>query len=154
MGENELAIKLVGDLGAPLGRDQWSINSVVTYKFSRFPSTDETTLFRSAWKQLRRKNANIASFVRDDDLIYEVPHDVSLHEWLSESFIVSHSRSGDLICECRPQKYLSLFHMPATSELALVTSHWRTDGIGIWTIWQQFFDAADLVSQAKMYIEL
>ena len=148
VGENEKFMTLLIAPGAALGREQWAISSVATFRaLGDLEVEDLETVFRNAWKHLRFQHPSIASYERDDTLNYHVPDAAALDKWCEESFRTvtgGNATADDVIASHEPTKVVTMHYLPSTSQLVLRTSHWRTDGIGILMLFNAFFNAANM----------
>ncbi|KAK8079142.1 hypothetical protein PG994_002949 [Apiospora phragmitis] len=141
LGENESFIKLVGDAGLqlPYKREHWAINSTATITpMGHMESQDLVALFRCAWAHLRFQHPSLAVDVNpppnDTSLSYTVPADgPTLDTWVNRTFIVAAdaSSSADVIPTFQSTSYAKLVWIPRSGELLGHTSHWRTDGVGV-----------------------
>ncbi|KAJ5703207.1 hypothetical protein N7488_010755 [Penicillium malachiteum] len=124
-----------GNLGKPIGREFWVVMVSARVRFS---SDDPALDVRSAWRAQRFIHPGIAVQLIDEEKRYEPVRDASaLEAWCDATFHVESDAlsSGDLfkshIRVAGPQ--VTCHWIPATSEIALVTSHWRLDAYG--TTW-------------------
>ena len=143
IGENELFIKLIGDSGHPLGREHWAINSIASFKpLGSLQNEDLSTLFLNAWKISRFHRPSIAvQAASDTTLIYKVPDAAALHQWATETFHVIENKTADeLIPNVKPNSSATLTYLP--NEIVGHTAHWRTDGVGVLLLIDQFFEVA------------
>ncbi|KAI0202190.1 hypothetical protein F4808DRAFT_422267 [Astrocystis sublimbata] len=137
IGENEAFIKLLGDVGLPLNREHWAINSTATIipTGSMAASVDLASHFRRAWAHLRFQHPSLAAESAPDNknLIYTVPseNENPLDVWVARTFSVATGSSADVIATLQPTPYAQLVYIPRSSELLFHTSHWRSDGIGV-----------------------
>lgn len=145
VGENELFIKLIGDSGHALGREHWAINSIASFKpLGGFQNEDLSTLFLNAWKVLRFHHPSIAvQAANDTSLIYNVPDAAALHEWATETFQVIENKTTDEVTpNIKPKSSATLTYLPASNEILGHTAHWRTDGVGVLLLIDEFLELA------------
>ncbi|OTA63678.1 hypothetical protein K449DRAFT_349278 [Hypoxylon sp. EC38] len=140
IGENETYIKLLGDAGLPLKREHWAINSAAAVvPTGSLVSVDLASHFRRAWAHLRFQHPSLAAEVAPDNknLIYTVPADgAALDTWVSQTFNVATdaNSSADVIPTFQPGPYAKLVYIPQSGELLGHTSHWRSDGLGVFLL--------------------
>lgn len=142
IGENETFIKLIGDSGAPLGREHWAINADAAFK--RDPNISEDDFvqhLKTAWQTLRFHHPSIAAIASGTQIHYTVPDQQELQKWLSETFVLHKDETREEVAAAhKPTLYVVLHYFPAQSEILMHTSHWRTDGIGILQLMNAFLD--------------
>ncbi|KAJ5732348.1 hypothetical protein N7493_003829 [Penicillium malachiteum] len=121
-----------GDLGKPIGREFWVVMVSARVRFS---SEDPARDLRSAWRAQRFIHPGIAVQLIDGQKRYETVRDApALEAWCDATFHVESDAlsSDDLfknhIRVAGPQ--VTCHWIPATSQIALVTSHWRLDAYG------------------------
>ena len=144
-GENELFIKLIGDSGHTLGREHWAINSIASFRtLGSLQNEDLSTLFLNAWKVLRFHHPSIAvQAANDTSLTYNVPDPAALHQWATETFQVIENKTADeIIPKIKPNSSATLTYLPTSNEILGHTAHWRTDGVGVLLLIDQFFELA------------
>ncbi|OTA96136.1 hypothetical protein M434DRAFT_393216 [Hypoxylon sp. CO27-5] len=140
IGENETYIKLLGDAGRPFKREHWAINSAVTVvPIGSLVSADLSSHFRRAWAHLRFQHPSLAAEVAPDNknLIYTVPAEgAALDAWVSQTFSVADDvdSSADVIPTFQPSPYAKLVYIPRSGELLGHTTHWRSDGLGVFLL--------------------
>lgn len=143
IGENEIFLKLAGDLGHPLGREHWAINSIASFApTGSLAKEDLPSLFLQAWKILRFHHPSIAvQAVDNKSLIYTVPDTAALKQWTAETFHVVENKTADeIIPDIKPAPYATLTYLPKSNEILGHTVHWRTDGVGMLLLIDAFFD--------------
>ncbi|KAI1206601.1 uncharacterized protein F4807DRAFT_463547 [Annulohypoxylon truncatum] len=131
IGENETYIKLLGDTGLPLNREQWAINSTATIvPTGSFASTDLAAHFRRAWMHQRFQHPSLAAEVAPDDthFIYTRRRRRRLLR----------GRDPDLPADALREAGLH----PAVRGAARHTAHWRTDGMGVLLLLDAFLSLA------------
>ena len=145
IGENENFIKLVGDPGHSLDREHWAINAIAGFSSrGTFAQCDLSNLFLKAWKSLRFWHPSIAAQpINEQTLEYTVPNATALTEWATKTFSVVEDRGGDdQIPDLKLNPYATLTYLATTGEILLHTAHWRTDGIGVLSLLDVFFEFA------------
>ena len=145
IGENEMFIKLIGDPGHVLDREHWAINAIAVFTpRGTFAQGDFSDLFLKAWKNLRFWHPSIAARAIDEHTLeYTVPNSEALIQWAAETFSVVKDRSGDeIILDLKPSPLATLTYLAATGEILFHTAHWRTDGIGVLSLLDVFFELA------------
>ena len=148
IGENEAYIKLVGEIGSTDKHENWAVNSTTTIApIGSFASVDLAAHFRRAWAHLRFQHPSLAAEVGPDDtsFIYTVPADgAALEDWVSRTYSVAAeaASSADMIPTLRPSPYAKLVNVPRSGELLGHTTHWRTDGHGVFLIFDALLSIA------------
>ena len=126
----ESLFKNFSEIGREVNKEHYVISFGVQVSHDLHTATLEEAL-RSAWVSLRHESPAIACVVDDELVEYTVLTDASLNQWLEESFLVE--RSGDarsMVGTFVPPHSMVLHYFPATNELLLRSSHWRSDGVG------------------------
>ncbi|KAJ6014299.1 hypothetical protein N7540_008890 [Penicillium herquei] len=126
----------VGNLGKPLGRELWVVMVSARVRFS---SADPARDVRNAWKAQRFIHPGIAVQLIDttEKRYHTVRDEPELEAWCNATFhIESDALSSDDVFKnhirvAEPQ--VTCHWIPETSQIALVTSHWRLDAYG--TTW-------------------
>ncbi|TPR11149.1 Membrane dipeptidase (Peptidase M19) family protein [Aspergillus niger] len=146
LGPNEVFIKLVSDIGHPLGREHWAVNYTVTIRpRGEFAADLLPTLIRHSWLHLRFQHPSLAAHPDSSDanLVYTVPESAdTLNQWASQTFFIkSDAQSADdVIRTIAPALDAQLYYIPKSSQLLLHTAHWRTDGVGGFLLLGQLVD--------------
>ncbi|OJJ06458.1 hypothetical protein ASPVEDRAFT_140537 [Aspergillus versicolor CBS 583.65] len=116
-----------------LDKEHWRIHCVCRLSFTNFSPDDRLRSLRNAWKSLVIEFPRLA--VRPNGTtskIYRVLSDeTDVENWANESFFVELEKTpGDVVRTLGPCDLPSLHFLPASSEIVLLTSHWRMDGVG------------------------
>ncbi|QKX58649.1 uncharacterized protein TRUGW13939_05776 [Talaromyces rugulosus] len=141
VGENETFIKILGDASHPLNREHWSINAVAAITpLGSFAQEDLCLVLRDAWKALRFHHPTIAAYIVDERYVYDVPDGVALEKWASETFQVIEDKTADEVIASTATlcPYATVTYLPQTGEVLLHTQHWRTDGVGVFILLDEF----------------
>jgi hypothetical protein len=121
-------------VGAVLGKEHLalSVSAQLDLDLDLVRKEDVETALRDAWKTMRYDHPKLATTVKGDTLVYQVPSASALDSWLAESFLVkpSTTSAGLFPSLSAPPALALLYYLPHTSEVILHTSHWRIDGIG------------------------
>ncbi|KAI3064160.1 hypothetical protein CBS147353_8865 [Aspergillus niger] len=83
LGPNEVFIKLVSDIGHPLGREHWAVNYTVTIRpRGEFAADLLPTLIRHSWLHLRFQHPSLAAHPDSSDanLVYTVTESSKNHK--------------------------------------------------------------------------
>ncbi|KAI5928772.1 hypothetical protein F4810DRAFT_24065 [Camillea tinctor] len=139
--------KSIAAAGAPLGREHWVM---VHWLQLSFPSATEPIVqeqrLRSAWSALRCRHPDVALTLHEDEKRYEpLVDDHDLQRWTAATFHVeTEVRSADELfsrhLKIAPSAHATCHWIPASSELAIVSSHWRWDGRGVTMMLHSFMD--------------
>ncbi|KAB8217709.1 hypothetical protein BDV33DRAFT_176723 [Aspergillus novoparasiticus] len=123
------------------GRHQYTIFSKLKVDLGINPADVESALKR-AWKRLRSEQPQIATTVDGTTMVYEVPDEAALQEWLASTFVVSSAADAeDLYRNVEPIKQVTLYYIPKSSELVLRAQHYTIDGTGTLLLWDRYLTA-------------
>ncbi|KAJ9300268.1 hypothetical protein DTO271G3_2385 [Paecilomyces variotii] len=136
LGENETFLKLIGDAGLSLQREQWAINFTAKIDTTGFFDDDEflAAQLRRAWAHLRFQHPSLAAEPEGDRLRYTVPSSkIALQDWVDKTFtVVSNVPStAELVTTLNSTPYAQLYFLPNSREILGYTAHWRSDGVGV-----------------------
>ncbi|KAI4860690.1 hypothetical protein F4820DRAFT_465417 [Hypoxylon rubiginosum] len=133
--------------GAPLGREHWLMTGWIQLAFpsAMDPMVQEQRL-RGAWSALRLRHPDVALTLHENEKRYgPVAGDQALQEWTSATFRVETGvHSVDELfsrhLKVAPSVHATCHWVPASSELAIVSPHWRWDGRGHMMMLHSFMD--------------
>ncbi|KAF2679522.1 hypothetical protein K458DRAFT_490601 [Lentithecium fluviatile CBS 122367] len=136
LGENEIFIKMVNDPYPHPDMEHWAINSTATIELGDgLPPSKFEAQLRHAWGHLRFQHPSLAARIAEDQisLVYEVPEPKDFENWISRTFIVARdaASAAEFMHTLKPSPYASLIYVPKTCEVLGHTSHWRSDGFGV-----------------------
>lgn len=141
---------IVANSTIPIGREHWSIPFYL--KLQHDPSLSAAAFeqqLRHAWQLMRFKHPSIAATLQEGNVLqYVVPgtNGSSVEAWMAESFFVVPGKTRqDVIASLPPELNMTLRYLPNSCELVFHSSHWRSDGIGVLHLMDDFLD---LVVQA------
>ncbi|KAI0180361.1 hypothetical protein GGR52DRAFT_240153 [Hypoxylon sp. FL1284] len=130
--------------GAPLGREHWLMVGWLQLAFpiDMDPGVLEQRL-RGAWSALRLRHPDVALTLNEDEKRYEpLADDEVLQRWTDATFCVESASSVDELfsrhLKVTPSVYATCHWVPARSEVAVVSSHWRWDGRGLMMMLDSF----------------
>ncbi|KAJ9235582.1 hypothetical protein DTO169E5_6037 [Paecilomyces variotii] len=127
------------------GRQHYVLYSKLTIETGL---TDMESALKHAWTQLRYKQPQIAATVEGMKLVYEVPDETSLQEWVTSTFIVSSaSDAEELYRKATPIKQATLYYIPKSSELVFRAHHYLIDGTGVLLFWHRYLSALTAPTQ-------
>lgn len=131
IGENETFIKKIGDPGHALGHEHWAINADAT--IAPRPTEHHVKNFERAWKAFRFVHPSIAAVASETVIDYTVPDSEALDNWAAETFVVhdDNTTREDIAAGMKPTPFVVLHLFLKTGDVLLHTSHWRSDGIGV-----------------------
>ncbi|KAJ4246854.1 hypothetical protein NW762_013406 [Fusarium torreyae] len=141
LGENETFIKIIGDAAHPLNREHWAINFLAAITpLGSLAQEDLSWLLREAWKTLRFHHPTIAAYILDEsDYIYDVPDTLALEQWARETFrVVEDKTAEEVIASTTLCPYATMTYLPKTGEILGHSQHWRTDGVGVLMLMDDF----------------
>lgn len=125
-----------------LDKEHWRIHCVCRLSFTNSNPDDCLHSLRNAWKALVREFPRLA--LRPNGTvskIYRVLNDeTDIENWANDSFFVEMEKApGDVVRTLGPRDLPSLHFLPASSEIVLLTSHWRMDGVGALMLLDRLF---------------
>ncbi|KAI1371049.1 hypothetical protein F4677DRAFT_321436 [Hypoxylon crocopeplum] len=132
----------VASAGQSLGREHWLMVGAVRIGF--LPGTDGVeNRLRAAWTALRFHHPDIAIKLRSDEKRYEpIASAEELQAWVAATFHVETTASSADALFSRHLKVASAnatcHWLPASDEIAIVSSHWRWDGRGMMMMLGEF----------------
>ncbi|KAH8178658.1 hypothetical protein LIA77_00177 [Sarocladium implicatum] len=140
---------IMAELGTPLQKNHWSINSAVKLCF---PSniTDPIPYLQQAWLATRKQQPIIAAVAASEDpsdpmavgrQITVPPLDIK--KFLEDTFFVHNGDVKDATALAKSMlssQYGTIHWIPATSELFINVCHWQFDGMGVVMLWSCFLD--------------
>ncbi|CRG91773.1 hypothetical protein PISL3812_08825 [Talaromyces islandicus] len=122
------------------GREHWGLYSSCKLTWSDSLSRGITVALRDAWKALRVEFPALGLVIDGYEAVYRPENKSgnekydtsrSLEQWAQKTFSVEQNRTVEEIIAQYPLNDLpTLFWFPQTSELMILISHWRTDGLG------------------------
>ena len=112
-------------------REFWLITTVAKIKLER-EQTDIVSALKDAWCATRYDHPELACKAGGHTKVYEMlKTEEEVLQWLSETFIIlPDSTAHDLLAIPKPYDICICYWLPKSSEIALVASHWRIDGVG------------------------
>ncbi|KAI0475611.1 hypothetical protein GGR56DRAFT_646650 [Xylariaceae sp. FL0804] len=131
---------VMGGFSASLcdGRVHYTLFSKLQLETAQ-PEAELVPALKQAWKQYRYEEPQIAVFVEDSKLTYEVPDQGALAEWLEATLVVSPaSDAEELYATAAPVKQATLYYVPKSSELVFRAPHYILDGNGILRFWHNY----------------
>ncbi|OTB16940.1 hypothetical protein K445DRAFT_36957, partial [Daldinia sp. EC12] len=124
--------------GAPFGREHWLMAGWLQLGFpSTIDSATQEQRLRGAWSALRLRHPDIALTLHEDEKRYApLTDDQALEQWTNVTFRIStEAGSVDELfsrhLKVAPSMHATCYWVPASSEVAIVSSHWRWDGRGL-----------------------
>lgn len=127
-------------------RENLCIYALCKVRFeSYFSARDPAVSLRNAWKNLRFDYPALALVLDGFTAVYTVPNEENVERWVEQSFFVEVEKTADdIISKSSLRDFPALYYLPETSEILLLISHWRVDGIGtcmllnrLITLWSQ-----------------
>ncbi|KAL8992185.1 MAG: hypothetical protein Q9169_007297 [Polycauliona sp. 2 TL-2023] len=132
-----------------LNKEHWAVHCVCTITHTPQPSNQNSTAtaLREAWKQLAIEYPGL--MVRAIDFTKHLPafDETNLEIWASQTFFLApdsknnnHNNDADtIIAETGPRDLPSLCFLPHSSEIVLLSQHWRTDALGCCMLLDRLF---------------
>ena len=137
----EIFFKNISDQGAALNREHWAVGICAEFQYSSTVYKIELAL-RRTWLNVRYDHPELASYVEKEKKVYDIPSPEALDKWMSETFHVKPTSSAVDVFSSAPPSHLSnLYYFPQTSEILILFSHWRIDGIGALHLLNNYFKA-------------
>ena len=126
----EIFFKIIADQGAALNREHWAVGVCAQLQCKSLHVGNELA-FRKAWMAMRYEHPEIASWIKGDQKVYNVPSPEALNAWMEETFHVEPAITAyDMFSKARPSRLANFYYLPNSSEILILSSHWRIDGIG------------------------
>ncbi|KAI1414545.1 hypothetical protein F5Y13DRAFT_197545 [Hypoxylon sp. FL1857] len=137
----------IATAGAPLGREHWLMVGWLQLGFpsTMDPATQEQRL-RGTWSALRLRHPDIALTLHEDEKRYTpLTDNQALEQWTDATFRVNtEAGSADELSsrhlKVAPSVHATCYWVPASCEVAIVSSHWRWDGRGLIMLLHSFMD--------------
>ncbi|KAH8585462.1 hypothetical protein B0O99DRAFT_530755 [Bisporella sp. PMI_857] len=126
----------------PSGRENGGIYCICNLGFGPlFGDNDYAIALRNAWKALRFDFPGLAVVPEGfDKTSYVLPNESLVEKWANETFIVERTTDPEDIITRYPLRDLpSMYFFPTSSQILLLISHWRIDGLGICMLLDRFF---------------
>ncbi|KAI1073700.1 hypothetical protein F5B20DRAFT_495320 [Whalleya microplaca] len=133
--------------GVPLGREHWLMAGWLQLGF---PSTMDPVMreqgLRAAWSSLRLRHPDVALTLHGNEKRYEpLTDEQALQRWTDATFRVETGvRSVDELCsrhlKVAPSAHATCHWVCASSEVAIVSPHWRWDGRGLIMMLHSFME--------------
>ncbi|KAI0849862.1 hypothetical protein F5Y00DRAFT_268657 [Daldinia vernicosa] len=137
----------IAKAGAPLGREHWIM---VHWLQIGFPSAMEPLVqeqrLRAAWSALRCRHPDVALTLHENEKRYEpLVDNQDLQRWTTATFRVETGvHSVDELfsrhLKVAPSAHATCHWVPTSSEVAIVSPHWRWDGRGVTMVLHSFMD--------------
>ncbi|KAI0879779.1 uncharacterized protein GGS22DRAFT_198881 [Annulohypoxylon maeteangense] len=134
--------QFVSAAGKPLNREHWLLVGVIRLEFPIGVDGGETRL-RSAWKALRFRHPDIALELLENEKRYEpITSTEALETWADSTFYIETAVSSadeHFSLNLKTGTASATCHwIPASGEVAIVSSHWRWDGRGLMMMMHEF----------------
>ena len=138
LGGMESYFVFFGNITASMyhGRQHFVLCSIV--KLELDTQLNIESALKQAWIDLRYEQPDLASTIDVENMrkVYTVPDQSELDAWLAETFfVVKRSNATELYPELGPIQNATLYWLPQTSQLMFRAEHWKTDGLGILSLW-------------------
>ncbi|KAJ2984005.1 hypothetical protein NUW58_g6152 [Xylaria curta] len=123
-----------------LGREQWGLYCVCTVEVGQSLAQDIEASLQTSWLALRQKFPSLSVVPDGLGKRFNVTHALTDDDWITKTFFVEHDTGPDDILASYPLRDLpSLYFFPNLSQIMVLASHWRIDGIGICMLIDCFF---------------
>lgn len=91
---------------------------------------------------MRYEQPHLATMADGLKLVYEVPDNAALQEWLDATFIVSSAANAEELHQANQTiQQSTLFYIPRSSELLFRAYHHTVDGTGVMLFWHAYLKA-------------
>ncbi|KAL2830881.1 hypothetical protein BDW59DRAFT_158316 [Aspergillus cavernicola] len=122
--------KWAGDVGKPFGREHWLVTFYAQLEFPK--RIDAANELRRAWKAVRFRHPGIATVLHSDEtkkVYYPVQDKETLEKWCKATFRVQEDAysAKDVLNRHVKVPQVTCYWIPASSQVALISSHWRWD---------------------------
>jgi hypothetical protein len=132
------------------GCEHWGLYSLCKVTYSGSLAHGITTALRDAWKALRIQFPALGLVIDGSDAVYRPVNQAgnekydsidTLEQFAQATFSVEESRTVEEIVAHFPLNDLpSLYWLPRSSELMILNSHWRSDGLGSVMLLNRFLE--------------
>ncbi|KAI0974692.1 hypothetical protein F4678DRAFT_420522 [Xylaria arbuscula] len=149
LGNLEIFFKTLSDQGKPLKREHWQIHLAISLQFP--PSIqDPVPYLKCAWQIMRLRHPELEAFVSADSNTIDsvplsrlVPSQLNLDAWTANTFSILHqySSADEAFSNLYATETPTCNWVPASSQLIIRASHWRTDGVGMALLGHNFMTA-------------
>ncbi|KAH8691968.1 hypothetical protein BGW36DRAFT_410500 [Talaromyces proteolyticus] len=142
LGGLEKVYRFQSIISRETGKEHWGLYAGCTVKFSGSVISPATAL-RDAWKTLRIQFPALGIIVDRYEAVYHAAANLgdndwnrdnstdTLELWAQETFLIERKRTVEEIISRYPLRDLpALIWLPRSSEVVLLVSHWRSDGLG------------------------
>lgn len=124
-----------------IGQEQWLLHTICAVNFGQ--NVDIVAALRAGWKDLLLDFPGLLITVEGYEAFFR-PQTLTdpqmLHDFLEKTFVVERARSAeDVIPEYQLREWPTLVFLQASSEVMLLTSHWRVDAIGCCLLLDRLF---------------
>ncbi|KAI1314102.1 hypothetical protein F5Y03DRAFT_336164 [Xylaria venustula] len=124
-----------------LGREHWGLYCVCTVEVSQSLAKDIEDTLRTSWLALRQKFPSLAVVPSNAGKRFDVTNATTSEDWIAKTFFVKHDADPDDILASYPLRDLpSIYFFPTLSQIMILSSHWRIDGIGMCMLINCFFE--------------
>ncbi|RWA05278.1 hypothetical protein EKO27_g9827 [Xylaria grammica] len=123
-----------------LGREHWGLYCVCTVEVSQSLAQDVEAKLRASWLALRQKFPSLSVVPGGMGKRFNITDALTAEDWIAETFFVECNSDPDGILASYPLRDLpSIYFFPKLSQIMILASHWRTDGIGMCMLIDCFF---------------
>ena len=120
-----------------LKKEHWGIHVICEIKHDAPPGTDTVKALSSAWTRLAAEFPGLRMVPVGREKHFPAMDETA---WLDRTFFTSSNlASQDVIAQAKPRNHPSLYYLPTTSEVILLTQHWRSDGLGACMLLDRLF---------------
>ncbi|KAI8634673.1 hypothetical protein F5Y19DRAFT_120789 [Xylariaceae sp. FL1651] len=148
LGNLEVFFKTLADQGKPLKREHWTIHLSMTLELP-LSCPDPVPNLKCAWQVMRLQHpelgASITSEMNNNDSVSRpilVPTNIDLEAWTTNTFTILEAVSGDeVFSSLHDTAYPTCTWLPTSSQLIIISSHWRVDGVGMCLLGHHFMTA-------------
>ncbi|KAI1258797.1 hypothetical protein F5Y18DRAFT_325854 [Xylariaceae sp. FL1019] len=149
LGNLEIFFKLLADQGKRIKREHWTIHLSMTLELP-LSLQDPVPNLKCAWQVMRLQHPQLGAYITSDSDTNNlgsrpllVPTALDLDAWATKTFVVQLDvSSGDeIFSSYHDTSYPTCVWLPASSQLIIFSSHWRTDGVGMCLLANDFMTA-------------
>jgi NRPS condensation-like uncharacterized protein len=148
LGGAEKIYRFVSTMFRATGHEHWGLYTACQVKFgTNFTSEEVTTALQDAWKALRFEFPALTLIPDGYEAVYpdageggKVGSQKAVDDWAQKTFRVEPLLTvEEILADYKLHDLPELIWLPATSQVVLLVSHWRCDGLGTCMLLNRLF---------------
>lgn len=148
LGGAEKIYRFTSTIFLATGHEHWGLYTACQVKFNAYISSDEVIVaLRNAWKALRFEFPALTLIPDDYEAVYpglskemKVAAQDAVDDWAQKTFRVDPLLTvEEILADYNLHDLPELIWLPATSQVVLLVSHWRCDGLGTCMLLNRLF---------------